>query len=207
MIVIVDYGMGNLLNVAKAFEFIGESVRVTQDKTVLAKADRLVVPGVGAFGDAVDEMHKHGLFETILDFIGTGRPCLGICLGLQLFLNESLEAPGTKGLGVIAGKNILFEGTLFKGHDRLKVPHMGWNKVHIKKKECPLFMKNTQDNFFYFVHSYYAAVANDDQVAGETEYGVKFASILWKDNLFATQFHPEKSQKAGLDLLKGFAKL
>lgn len=207
MIVIVDYGMGNLLNVAKAFEFIGETVRVTQDHSVVAKADRLVVPGVGAFGDAVEELHKHGLFDAIRGFVDTGRPCLGICLGLQLFLDESSESSGTKGFGIIPGKNILFEGEAFAGEERLKVPHMGWNKVHIVKDGCPLFTKDMQDNFFYFVHSYYASVADTDHVLGETEYGVTFASMLWKDNVYATQFHPEKSQHAGLDLLQGFAKL
>ncbi len=207
MIVIVDYGMGNLLNVAKAFEFIGEKVRVTQEKSVVAHASRLVVPGVGAFGDAVDELHKYDLFETIRRFIDTGRPCLGICLGLQLFLKGSSEAPGKKGLGIMEGRNVLFDGPAFTGSNRLKVPHMGWNKVHITKSTCPLFKLNAQDNFFYFVHSYYAAMESSDHIVGETEYGFPFASVLWKDNVFATQFHPEKSQKAGLDLLKGFASL
>ncbi|MBN1493600.1 MAG: imidazole glycerol phosphate synthase subunit HisH [Candidatus Omnitrophica bacterium] len=207
MIVIVDYGMGNLLNVAKAFEYIGESVKITQDRKVVARADRLIVPGVGAFGDAVKELQQHDLFESIVDFVGTGRPCLGICLGLQLFLNESSESPGIPGLGIIDGKNILFAGKPFEGKDRLKVPHMGWNKVRIIQKTCPLFKTGVEDAFFYFVHSYYASVTNRAYIVGETEYGITFASMLWKDNVFATQFHPEKSQRVGLELLKGFAQL
>lgn len=205
MIVVVDYGMGNLSSVAKAFQYIGEEVTISNTPAQVVSADRLVVPGVGAFGDAVAELNKQGLTDAIKQFVATGRPFLGICLGMQLLLDGSEEAPGEEGLGLISGMNRLFQGPAFQGKDRLKVPHMGWNNIRRTQPICPMFRKIEDDSFVYFVHSYYADVVDTAYMACETDYGIPFASALWKDNIFATQFHPEKSQDIGLAILKEFA--
>jgi len=200
MIVVVDYGMGNLRSVSKALESLGGSVCVTADPIKIKQCSKLVLPGVGAFGDASAELQKRLLWEPVLEHVRSGKPFLGICLGLQLLLEESEESPGALGLGVFKDKVIRFRST------GVKIPHMGWNTVDFAAEGThPLLKGIKPGSYFYFVHSYYAAPAEADVAVGKTVYGQEnFAAILGKDNVFATQFHPEKSQEAGLKILKNF---
>lgn len=196
MIAIVDYGMGNLKSVEKGFRKVGVDARVTADPKVLENAAAIVLPGVGAFRDCVRNLTSLSLTDTIARSIRIGKPYLGICLGLQVLFSESEEFGTCRGLDVFRGKVVKFR-------IREKVPHMGWNNVHILNRP-PIFDGIEDDSYFYFVHSFYIVPDNDDIVAGTTNYGVNFTSMIWKDNVFATQFHPEKSQELGLKLLKGF---
>ena len=205
MITIVDYGMGNLRSVAKGFEHLGISARVTQKPEEIASAEKLVLPGVGAFEDAVRNLKELHVTESILTFLGSGRPFLGICLGLQLLFTESEEGGLHKGFGIFPGRVKRFpNGTL-------KVPHIGWNRVNrtptVQRSECPLLKGIPDGSYFYFVHSYYADPVDQASVAAKTEYGVTFTSVIWKENMFATQFHPEKSQTLGLKVLENFARV
>ncbi len=198
MIIVVDYGMGNLRSVSKALEHLGAKVKVSSSPANIKKASKLVLPGVGAFGDAVKELKNRKLFQPIQDFIGRKRPFLGICLGLQLLFLASEESPKTKGLGI-------FEGSVnrFRSKD-IKVPHMGWNSVSLCSKH-PWLKGVPNHSYFYFVHSYYAAPSDRKITVGETTCGDEtFAAVIGGDNLLATQFHPEKSQKLGLQILKNF---
>jgi len=199
MIAVVDYGRGNLRSVQKAFEKLGFEAIITSDPELILKAERMVLPGVGAFGDCVDNLKRYGLVEAVLEFINTGRPFLGICLGLQLLFTESEEFGPVKGLDVVRGKVVRFPAGL-------KVPHMGWNTVKILNPN-PLLNGVKDGDYFYFVHSYYVVPEDREVVATTTDYGVDFVSMIRKDNIFATQFHPEKSQKLGLRLLYNFATL
>ncbi len=199
MIVIVDYGRGNLRSVEKAFEKLGYKAMVSSHPEEIVSADKLVLPGVGAFGDCMENLKSYGLIESVLEFIKSGKPFLGICLGLQLLFSESEEYGPVKGLNVIPGRVVRFP----KG---LKVPHMGWNTVETVSYN-PLFDGIDNNSFFYFVHSYYVVPDSKDVISAVTDYGVKFASAIWKENIFATQFHPEKSQKVGLKFLDNFGKL
>ena len=199
MIVIVDYGRGNLRSVEKAFEKLGYKAMVSSHPEEIVSADKLVLPGVGAFGDCMENLKSYGLIESVLEFIKSGKPFLGICLGLQLLFSESEEYGPVKGLNVIPGRVVRFP----KG---LKVPHMGWNTVEVVSNN-PLFDGIDNNSFFYFVHSYYVVPDSKDVISAVTDYGVKFASAIWKENIFATQFHPEKSQKVGLKFLDNFGKL
>ena len=206
MITIVDYGMGNLRSVAKGFERIGAKTRVTQKAQEIDSAEKLVLPGVGAFEDAVRNLESLRLTESILKFIDGGRPFLGICLGLQLLFAESEEGGLHKGFGVFPGRVIRFPD------NSLKIPHIGWNRVkqtHCPegKRGCPLLEGITDGSYFYFVHSYYADPADQTVVAAKTEYGIPFTSMIWKENMYATQFHPEKSQTLGLKVLENFARV
>lgn len=197
MIAIVDYGMGNLRSVEKGFLKVGADVRVTSDPKVVDDAHAIVLPGVGAFRDCMRNLKEMSLIEQVIRAIQKGKPYLGICLGLQVLFTESEEFGVSKGLDIFKGKVVRFP------EDSLKVPHMGWNTVKIVKK--PPVLSNIEDeNFFYFVHSYYVAPADNDLTATTTDYGVTFTSMVWKENIFATQFHPEKSQELGLRILKGF---
>jgi imidazole glycerol-phosphate synthase subunit HisH len=201
MIQIVDYGMGNLRSVQKAFERLAVPAAICTSPAELAGCQKLILPGVGAFRDAIAELRRQGFVEPIRAHIAAGKPFLGICLGLQLLFDVSYEDGTWEGLGILPGKVVRFPEQA-----GLKVPHMGWNKV-AAASGCPLFAGIPVESFFYFVHSYYV-VPNDDAVtAGRTEYGVDFASVVQRGNMFATQFHPEKSQKLGLSLLKNFAEL
>ena len=200
MIVIVDYGMGNLRSVHKAFQRVGEEAVVTSDPQEVLRASKLVLPGVGAFGDCMANLKKRNLIEPIYRFIESGKPFLGICLGLQLLFTESEEG-GVKGLDIIRGRVKRFDFS----DRRLKIPHMGWNQI---KESQKFILKGIPDgSYFYFVHSYYIEPDDESIVTTTTEYGLEFASMIHRDNLYGTQFHPEKSQELGLRMLKNFGEL
>ena len=199
-IVILDYGMGNLRNVQKGFEWVGFEPKVTRNKKEIERAAAIVLPGVGAFKDCMENLEKFGLIEPLLRSIEKGKPYLGICLGLQILFSESEEFGPQKGLNLIKGKVVKFR--LDQEH---KVPHMGWNTVE-KKREVPYLRGIESGDFFYFVHSYYVLPEEAQWIATFTHYGKPFVSSIWKENLFATQFHPEKSQQKGLKILENFSK-
>jgi glutamine amidotransferase len=201
MIAIVDYQMGNLRSVQKGFERVGYEAVITSDPAELARADKVVLPGVGAFADAIAELRRRELVEPIRAAIDGDRPFLGICLGLQLLFETGYEDGQHEGLGILPGEVVRFDIS-----PELKVPHMGWNELHVRHRP-PLLEGIAEGSHFYFVHSYYVAPSQDDVVATTTDYGGEFCSMVWRDNLFATQFHPEKSQRDGLQLLKNFAAL
>lgn len=216
MITIVDYGMGNLRSVSKALEEVGAKVKVSDDAKAVSSADKLVVPGVGAFKDAMRELRARRLIGPIKKFVKSGRPFLGLCLGLQLIFSESEEGGKNKGLGFIKGRVLRFPRrplTLGEGKDALKIPHMGWNKIELRTKSselrtvCPLLKGIPDGSYVYFVHSYYAEPDDDGCVAAWTDYGIEFPSVIWSKNIYATQFHPEKSQKLGLKILRNYARL
>jgi glutamine amidotransferase len=209
MIAIVDYGMGNLRSVSKAFEKVGFTGVVTQDSSLIEKADGLVLPGVGAFKKAMENLEHLRLVDPILAFIQSGKPFLGICLGLQLLFSESEEFCRYKGLDVFKGKVIRFPFSLPGAplaKDSLKVPHMGWNSVRIKRK-TPVLERIPEGTHFYFVHSYFPVPDDPGITTTTTDYGGEFVSSVGKGNLFACQFHPEKSQSAGLQILQNFGRL
>lgn len=200
MIAIIDYGMGNLRSVQKAFEGMGYQAMITRDRRIIADASHLVFPGVGAFPDCMRNIEQFGLVDPILEGIKQGKPFLGICLGMQLLFTESEEFGLHKGLDVIKGQVVRFPA---KG---LKVPHMGWNQLRWRKSH-PLLEGLPQEVYVYFVHSYYAVPDNPAVITTHTDYGIEFASSVTHDNLFACQFHPEKSQEVGLRILKNFGNL
>ena len=197
-LVVIDYESGNLRSVAKALESIGASPIVTGDASQIASADAVVLPGVGSGPAAMDALRQRNLVEPIRECVASGRPFLGVCLGLQLLLDRTEEG-GADCLGSVAGR-------VRRLPDGLKVPHMGWNSVRFKR-EHPVFKGIPQDSHFYFVHSYYAAPDDETWVAGTTDYGVSFCSIYAKDNVVATQFHPEKSGRMGLRIYQNFVTL
>ena len=201
MIAIIDYGAGNIQSVAKALRHIGCDCTVTKNKEEILASDGAVLPGVGSFGDTVDTMNAYGIKETVKEYIAGGKPFLGICLGMQLLFPESEESPGAEGLGI-------FEGTITKipNGDGLKIPHMGWNSLTINPKSR-LLKGIGEEPYVYFVHSYYLTAKDRDLVAARTEYGVTIDAAVEKGNVFATQFHPEKSGETGLKILRNFAKI
>ena len=201
MIAIVDYQMGNLRSVQKAFERVGHAAAITADPKVLEQADHVVLPGVGAFADAIAEIRRRELIEPIRAAIASNKPFLGICLGLQMLFDVSYEDGEHEGLGVIPG-----EVRRFDVPAEYKVPHMGWNHV-AHRRQPPIFNGIADGSHFYFVHSYYVVPKDESVIAGEASYPEPFCAAIWRDNLFATQFHPEKSQATGLQLLKNFAEL
>ncbi len=196
MIAIVDYGMGNLRSVEKGFKKVGVEARVTSNPKYVDDAAAIVLPGVGAFRDCIRNLTDLSLTDAIAKSIQKGKPYLGICLGLQVLFSESEEFGRCKGLDIFRGKVVRFQISE-------KVPHMGWNNVRIVRRP-PILSGIADESFFYFVHSYYVVPDEKDVVAGTTDYGVNFTSMIWKDNVFATQFHPEKSQNLGLKVLAGF---
>jgi imidazole glycerol-phosphate synthase subunit HisH len=200
-ILIVDYGMANLRSVQKAFEKVGFAAEITSDPSRVGEADRLVLPGVGAFRDAIVRLRESGLAEPILDHVKSGRPFLGICLGLQMLFAKSYEDGVHVGLNLFPGEVVRFPDV-----DGLKVPHMGWNQLRIRRS-APLFKDVPDGSSVYFVHSYFAVPKNPGLVATETDYPAPFASAIWHENVCATQFHPEKSQRVGLTMLRNFAVL
>lgn len=201
MIAIVDYQMGNLRSVQKGFEKVGVDAMVTSNPEKIREADKVVLPGVGAFRDAMAELKRRELIAPVIDSIQQKKPFLGICLGLQMLFERSFEGGEHAGLGVIPGEVVRFDVP----HE-FKVPHMGWNQASIKA-DCPLLKGIDDGTFFYFVHSYYVSPKQADCVAIESTYHRPFCAMVWQDNLFATQFHPEKSQANGLKILKNFAGL
>ncbi|WJW75642.1 imidazole glycerol phosphate synthase subunit HisH [Thiohalobacter sp. IOR34] len=203
-VAIIDYGMGNLHSIAKALEHVagGAQVQITREPRRILAAARVVFPGVGAIGHCMEELRRLELVGVIREAAAT-RPLLGVCLGMQALLEFSEENEGTPALGLIPGRVRRFpEGLRDAAGERLKVPHMGWNQV--QQRPHPLWAGIPQDSRFYFVHSYYAEPAQEAHVAGRTDYGLTFASAIGRDNLFAVQFHPEKSQTVGLRLLANF---
>ena len=200
MIAILDYDMGNLRSVSKAIEHVGGKCQVTRDPAQVAKADKLILPGVGAFKDCMANLKAYGLIEPIKEFIASGRPFLGICLGMQLLMDESEEGGRHEGLKILPGKVLRFSP-----ESKLKVPHMGWNRLKLQGK--PRLLQGMEGDYVYFVHSYYVVPEKKQAIAASADYGQEFAASLESDNIFATQFHPEKSQQVGLGLLKRFVKL
>jgi len=201
MIGIVDYGMGNLRSVEKAFEKLGHAARIVRDARGIAESTKLVLPGVGAFRDAMAELTRLDLVRPIRDHVESGRPFLGICLGLQLLMDVSYEEGTWEGLSVFRGSVVRFTP-----REGLKIPHMGWNRVE-PCAPCPLFEGLPRDGYFYFVHSYYVVPRDESIIAARTEHGERFASVIHQKNVYAAQFHPEKSQRLGLGLLSNFARL
>ena len=209
MIAVIDSGIANLRSVQKGFERVGADARIVEDANALAGAGGIVLPGVGAFADGIDKLLSHGFVEPLRRAIEQGTPVLGICLGLHFLFSESEEFGRHRGLDLLPGRVRRFDEAALVQPDpsvRLKVPHMGWNQVRIERP-APILAGLPEDPFFYFVHSYYVEPADPAVTAGTTEYGIRFTSIIWQDNLFATQFHPEKSQATGLQLLRNFAAL
>ena len=208
MIALIDYGVGNLYSVEKALKFVGGEVKVTSNAADLKSADKLVLPGVGAFGDCMKNLEATGLIPTILEQVLIHKPLLGICVGLQILFESSEESPNVKGLGIFRGeiKKIRAEG--------LKIPHMGWNSIEIGRKNnlikfgaSKIFAGLEGKNYFYFVHSYHATPSNEDIVTATTDYGEKVTAAVELGNIFATQFHPEKSGDVGLKVLKNFVEI
>ncbi len=202
MIALVDYGAGNVRSVQKALTAAGGDVQLVSTPDKVAQADAVVLPGVGAFDDCINAMQRQELVESIREFIASGKPFLGICVGYQALFEKSEEFNScSSGMDVFEGKVIRFSG---KG---IKIPQIGWNQVNIQKPDCPIFDGIDSGSYFYFVHSYFPEPRDSSIVASRTTYGVEFCSAIWKGNVFATQFHPEKSQKAGIKLLVNFVDL
>ena len=203
MIALLDYGSGNLRSVHKALLKVGADVRIVQSPGSIGDARAMVLPGVGAFDDCINALRQRGLLEAARDFIETDKPFLGICVGYQALFEKSEEFNScAAGLGVFKGRVVRFPES-----NGLKIPQIGWNQVQITKPDCPLFRGVANGSYVYFVHSFYPQPADASIVAARTEYGETFASSVWRDNVFATQFHPEKSQRVGLQLLKNFVEL
>ena len=203
MIGIVDYNMGNLRSVYNAFEKIGKKVSIVKEASKLKDYDKIILPGVGAFGDAMASLKEHGMKEAVLEFADSKKPLLGICLGMQLLFNKSYEFGENKGLGLIEGEVVEFDKSKFS--TRLKVPHMGWNEIFIQKNS-PLLNEIDDETYLYFVHSFHATCAEEFIVA-KTTYGYDFPSVVQKENIFGFQPHPEKSHENGLKILKNFIQL
>lgn len=201
MIAIIDYGMGNLRSVQKGFERIGAQATVTRDPDVIAGADGVVLPGVGAFGACMDNLRSYGLVDVVRRVVERGTPFLGICLGLQLLFEESEEFGPVRGLGLLRGRVVRFRE---RDDPDFRIPHMGWNQIRARQ-EAPALRGIADGSAVYFVHSYYVEPADPGLVAATTDYGGEFVSAVARDNLFACQFHPEKSQRIGLAILRNFA--
>ena len=209
MIGIVDYNMGNLASVINAFAKVGADARLESDPTKLANYDKLILPGVGAYGDAMEHLASNGMDEAVKAYASSGKPLLGICLGMQLLFDSSEEFGSTKGLGLIPGKVVAFNEAKFD-HPQ-KVPHMGWNEmfqqnVEVSPHDCPLFNGLAEDFYLYFVHSYHA-VCEDKYAIGKTHYGYEFVSAVQNNNIYGIQPHPEKSHENGLKIIENFTKL
>ena len=201
MIAIVDYDAGNIKSVEKALQFLGQEPVVTRDKETLLQAEKVIVPGVGAFGDAMGKMHQYGLVEVLREIAAKGTPLLGICLGLQLFFESSEETPGVEGLGLLPGKIVRIPDK-----EGFKIPHMGWNSIQINP--ASRLLKGIEEGaYVYFVHSYYLQAENEADVAATTDYVVNIHAAAEHENIFATQFHPEKSGDTGMQILRNFIDL
>lgn len=203
MIAIVDYGCGNLFSLSSSLKFLGEDCLVTGRKDDILSADKIILPGVGAFGDAVDKLHNAGLFDVIRQCADDGKYILGICLGMQMLFDKSYEYGTHQGLGLIKGEVCPFEGDIDKS---LKIPHMGWNRLRLKDETDPVFKYISQGDYMYFVHSFYAKNC-DESVIADAEYDVSVPAVVKNGNVYGMQFHPEKSGSKGLALLKAFSQL
>ena len=200
MIAIIDYDAGNLKSVEKALQFLGETAVITRDRDVILSAEKVVLPGVGAFGDAMDKLHRFGLVNTIYDVVDKKIPFLGICLGLQLMFSGSEESPGVAGLGLLKGEIVKIPPV-----DSLKIPHMGWNQL-VKNREDRIADGVADGEYAYFVHSYYAVPKNWEDVVYYADYSVRVPGVVRRDNVIGMQFHPEKSSDTGMRLLRNFLK-
>ncbi|MFH0826484.1 MAG: imidazole glycerol phosphate synthase subunit HisH [Candidatus Omnitrophota bacterium] len=200
-IAIVDYGMGNIHSVNKALQLYGAQTLITSAPEAIASAQKCVLPGVGAFDDAMQELKKQNLIDCLREYVRLGKPLLGVCLGMQLFFEESEEGRSAKGLGFLKGKV-----KKFKPSNGKKVPHMGWNQIQKSKSDCPLLKDVADNSFVYFCHSYYPEPRETETVAATTPYGLDFASLVWKGHLYGVQFHPEKSQAVGLKMFENFVR-
>ena len=201
MVAIIDYDAGNIKSVEKALLHLGEEVMITRDREKILNSDKVILPGVGAFGDAMEKLRSYGLDKVIYEVVEKKIPFLGICLGLQLLFEKSDETPGVKGLGILPG-----EVLRIPDKEGLKIPHMGWNSLHLQNNGR-LFQGIPEDTYVYFVHSYYLKAQDEKIVTATTEYGTHIHASVESGNLFACQFHPEKSSHVGLQILKNFAKL
>ena len=205
MISIIDYDAGNIKSVEKAIGFLGKEAIITRDRDEILSADGVILPGVGAFGDAMEKLKSYNLIQTIYDYADSGKPFLGICLGLQLMFKESEESPGVTGLGLLDGRIERIPGTDAEGNS-YKVPHIGWNSLEVNPKSR-LLSGVAENSYVYFVHSYYLKADNPEDVAARTVYNVSIDAAVEKGNIMASQFHPEKSSDVGLGILKNFIKM
>ena len=201
MVAIIDYDAGNIKSVEKALLHLGEEVIITRDREQILNSDKVILPGVGAFGDAMEKLRSYGLDKVIYEVVERKIPFLGICLGLQLLFEKSDETPGVKGLGILPGEILRIPDK-----EGIKIPHMGWNSVKIKEN-ARIFKDVPQDSYVYFVHSYYLTAGREEDVAATTEYSTLIHAAVEHDNVFACQFHPEKSSEIGLKILKNFVEL
>jgi len=203
MIAIMDYGVGNLFSLQCSFHKIGAEIQVTKDPIVLKNADKLILPGVGAFEDAAAKLRQSGLDEIIKEEVNKGKPLMGICLGMQMLFEKSYEYGEHEGLGLLKG-NVIGMNSTIPSH--LQIPHIGWNALHLTNPDCPLFQHIRENDCVYFVHSYYA-VDCADSLAATTEYGLELTAAVAKDNVYGCQFHPEKSGDVGLNILRAFCEM
>lgn len=201
MIAIIDYDAGNIKSVEKALKTLGQDVVITRDADTILNADKVILPGVGAFGDAMGKLHDYGLVDVIYKVVEKNIPFLGICLGLQLMFESSEETPGVEGLGILKGKIVKIPD-----NGKLKIPHMGWNSLHFQNNGR-LFANLPQDSYVYFVHSYYLQAEDENIVKATTDYSTCIHASVERDNVFACQFHPEKSSDVGLTILKNFCEI
>ncbi len=202
MIAIIDYDAGNIKSVEKALHFLGEEVEITRDKDKIRNADKVILPGVGNFGDAMENLKKYELIDVIHEVVDKGTPFLGICVGLQLLFERSDESDGVSGLGILKGEIIRIPDN----NGELKIPQIGWNTIQLQRN-CKLFEGMEDNSYVYFVHSYYLKATDESIVTATTEYGTLIHAAVQKDNVYACQFHPEKSSDVGLRILKNFATL
>ena len=201
MIAIIDYDAGNVKSVEKAILFLGQEVKITRNKDEILNAEKVILPGVGAFGDAMEKLHQYGLVDVIKEVVRKGTPFIGICLGLQVLFESSDEAPGVEGLGILKGKILRIPDC-----EGLKIPHMGWNSLKFPR-EGRLFKDLPEDSYVYFVHSYYLAAEDEAIVTATTEYSTLIHASVEEGNVFACQFHPEKSSDVGIQILRNFVEL
>ncbi len=202
MVAIIDYGVGNLFSLSSSLKSIGAEAVITKDIETIKNAERIILPGVGAFEDAAKKLKESGVQEVIIEEVQKGKPLMGICLGMQLLFERSYEYGEHKGLGLIKGEIVPFEGKI---DSELKIPHIGWNALKLTKEDCPLWKYIKNGDYVYFVHSYFAP--SGSYTAGESEYGIEFSAAVSEGNVFGCQFHPEKSGDVGLNILRGFCEI